>query len=161
MYLFYGTILVILLSILIVIYKEERRLRFGVSYGKIDRYLILKERRRYIRFNEEVPVHYKTIQNSSAAFHGGITKDLSKAGLGMVIDERLNIEEILDINFKVPDFDRPIKVIGRVVWIKEIKDKESNSQEKRTFRVGISFRKIDPESETLLVLYLNKLKQRK
>lgn len=158
MYIFYGTILGILLSILMVLYREERRLRLGISQGKLGRYLILKERRHYIRFKTDILVDYRTLHNATSRLRNAGAKDVSKAGLGLIINERLKPGELLEISFKVPEFERSIKAIGQVVWIKEAKNSQAEKEKKRTFSVGIKFKRIAPESEALLILYINQMK---
>lgn len=155
MYFVYGVTLIVLILILILLWKEERKFRKYITYGLASKYWILRERRRYVRFDKEIKINYKH-QDNPSGFHSTKTANISRKGLCLLTYEKLKQKTCLDMELKIPDFSKSAKLTGQVTWIKDLKTQDV--QGRRLFYVGIRFLKINPESEAMLLTHLNALK---
>lgn len=72
------------------------------------------ERRRYMRFNANVDIEYKSTQHSIAGISA--TKDFSREGLRLASDRQLPQGAELEIKVILPDDDRPVFAKGLVIW---------------------------------------------
>lgn len=156
MYLAYSVTLIILILILILLWKEERKFRKSINHGLASRYWILKERRRFVRFDEEMKIRYN-IMNKSPDLRQTKADNISRTGLCLVTYEKLKEKTYLNLEVELSDFSKPVKLIGQVVWEKDLQTLDA--QNRRLFYVGIRFSKINPESEAMLLTHLNKLKR--
>ena len=155
MFCLYGTMLIILLCILLLLRIEERRVRKSITHGLANKFWILRERRRFVRFDKEIKIRYN-LKDKSLDSQNSKTTNISKSGLCMVTYEKLEEKKYLDLELEVPDFPAPIKVTGEVAWTKDLKTTDADG--KRLFYVGIRFYKITPDTEAILLSYLNTLK---
>jgi hypothetical protein len=155
MYLVYSITLAILILILILIWMEEIRFRKSISHGIANKYWMLRERRHFVRFKDEIKIRYNII--GSKLNGNGKTNNISRAGLCISTYEKLKEKDAMELEITVPGFPKPVKLIGRIVWIKELHSPDS--QGRRLFYTGISFHKINPESEAILLTHLNTLKR--
>lgn len=158
MYYFYLVSITILLTILVLLYKEEKKLKCSIIQGIVNKYWILKERRRFVRFRDELKIRYNLLKALPKNNHNGHTINISKSGLCITTYEKLNKKSILDIEVEMPDFPKPARLIGHVVWIKE--SFLGENKEKRVFQSGIKISKIDVDSEAMLLTHLNSLKNK-
>lgn len=154
MYLIYITTLVILILILMVVWREEIRFRKSITHGLANKYWILRERRRFVRFDEELKIRYNLFNSSP---QNTKTRNISRAGLCLSTYEKLKEKDCLELEIEVPGFSKPVKLTGRVMWVKELRSLDN--QERRIFYTGIEFFKINPESEAVLITHLNTLKR--
>jgi hypothetical protein len=155
MYLAYGVTLAVLFAILTLLWKEEKRFRDSVTHGLANKYWILRERRRYVRFDEELKIRYN-FRNKPLDFQESKATNVSKKGLCLVSYEKLKEKIYLDLEMKVPGFSKPLKLIGQVVWVKDLQKQDDRSR--RLFYTGIMFSKVCPESEAILLAHLSTLK---
>ncbi len=155
MYLVYGIALFILLVITLMLWSEEKRLRKNVTHGLASKFWMLREKRRFVRFDDEIKIRYNPVNNTRNAQYSK-TVNLSKKGLCLLAYEKLKEKNCVDMEIEVPGFSRPVKLIGQVMWVKELKTKDA--QGRRLFYTGIKFYKIKPESEAILLTHLNALK---
>jgi len=155
MYLVYGIALLVLLVITLMLWSEERRLRKNVTHGLASKFWVLREKRRFVRFDDEVKIRYNPVNNSRNAQYSK-TVNLSRKGLCLLTYGKLKEKKCVDLEIEVPGFSKPVKLIGQVMWIKELKAKDA--QGRRLFYTGIKFYKIKPESEAILLTHLNTLK---
>lgn len=156
MYLSYTIILLILILILALTLKEEIRVRKGITQGIANKYWVLREKRRFVRFQEDLKIRYDRI---SSELNPGNTKmqNVSRKGLCISTYEKLKKKDSLAVEIEVPGFSKPVKLIGSVMWVKELR--ASDDHGRRIFYTGIRFGKIDPESEAILITHLNILKR--
>lgn len=154
MYLVYSLTLTVLLVVLLLLFKEEKMLRTNVTHGLANKYWVLRERRRFVRFDQNMRIRYNLLNSSNNHFVRAA--NLSQKGLCLSTYEKLKEKNFLDLEIEVPGFSKPVKLIGEVVWTKPLKS--SDSQGRRIFYVGIKFSKIDPESEAKILAHLGKLK---
>ena len=156
MILIYTVILLILILILLLTLSEEVMSRKGITHGIVKKYWVLREKRRFVRFNEDLKIRYNRIGTAPNPGQA-MTKNLSRKGLCISSYEKLNKKDSLEVEVEVPGFSRPVKILGTVVWVKELH--KSDEQGRRIFYTGIKFAKIDPGSEALLITHLNTLKR--
>lgn len=156
MYLAYSFTLILLVLILMLLWKEERAFRKKTTYGLASKYWALRERRRYVRFNDEIKIRYNLLPNP----HNPSTSktfDISKKGLCLITYEKLKKKSYLELELDVPGSLKPLKLVGQVMWLKELKNHDA--MDRRVFYVGIRYSKMNPESEAMLLMHLDELKQ--
>lgn len=154
MYLIYAVTLLILFILLDILLQEERKSRNNIIYGLAKKYWILKERRKFVRFDEEPKIHY-TILGSKAGFINSKVHNFSRKGICISNYEKLHKKDMLDLEIDLSGALKPIRLIGQVVWQKEIK--ASDKEGRRIFTTGIRFCKIDPASEAILISHICKI----
>jgi len=145
----------VLMLILVFLWQEERRLRKNITHGMANKFWILRERRRYVRFDEEIKIRYHLKDKPSGLNHTK-TANISKKGLCLLTYEKLKEKTFLDMEMDVPRFSKPIRVTGHVVWTKDLQARDA--QGRRLFYIGIRFARINPESESVLLTHLGVLK---
>lgn len=155
MYLIYSITLIILFLILMLLWKEEKKTKKNITYGLASKYWILKEKRKFIRFGQEIKIRYNFLDKPSDSF-GSKTANISKKGLCLVTYEKLKDKSYIDLYIDLPGFSKPVRLTGQVVWIRNIHTHDEKNR--RLFYVGIRFHKISPESEAKLLTHLNNLK---
>ena len=156
MYVIYGTVLIILLGIASMLWKEEKRLRKNVDHGLASKFWVLREKRKFVRFNEEIKIRYNSLNNHKNSRHSK-SFNVSRKGVCLVTYEKLSKKTHLELEMDVPGFSRPVILTGRVMWTKDLH--KEDSQGRRLFYTGIRFYKIKPEAEAVLLTHLNKLKE--
>jgi len=156
MYLAYTIILLILILILAITLREEIMVRKGITQGVANRYWVLREKRRFVRFPENLKIRYNRIGSET---NSGNTKmrNVSRKGLCISTYEKLKKKDSLEIEIEVPGFSKSVKLIGSVMWVKELRAADDHGR--RLFYTGIRLGKIDPESEAILITHLNTLKR--
>jgi hypothetical protein len=156
MYLIYAIILLILVLILGLTLKEEIIIRRGVTHGMANKYWALREKRKSVRFRENMKVRYNRV--GSKAIRGDTKmKNISKKGLCISTYEKLEKKDTLDIEIEVPGFPKPVRLTGSIMWVKELRVPDKDGR--RMFYTGLRFGKISPESEAVLIAHLNTLKR--
>ena len=156
MYFIYIVSLILLLVILLLLRNEERAYQRNITHGITNKYWILREKRRFIRFDERIKIRYILVTNKNSDSRYSRSINISKTGLCLLTYEKLNEKDLLNIEIELHDFSNPVKVAGKVVWIKDLQtpDKEG----RRLFYVGLQFIKISPTAEAMLLTHLNSLK---
>jgi len=155
-YLLYAVVLLVLIFILFLTLKEEVITRRGVTQGIANKYWILREKRKFVRFDEDMKIRYNRVDSEPGA---GNTKmvNLSRKGICISTYEKLKEKDTLRMEIEVPGFSKPVKLTGYVMWIKELRSRDD--RDRRIFYTGIKFGKIDPGSEAVLITHLNTLKR--
>lgn len=156
MYLVYTIILLVLILILLVTLREEVMSRKGITHGTVNKYWILREKRRYVRFHEDLKIRYTRIGSAPDTSQTKM-QNISRKGLCISSYEKLKQKDSMELEIEVPGFSRPVKLIGTVMWVKELR--KSDEHGRRIFYTGIKFAKIGPESEAILITHLNTLKR--
>jgi hypothetical protein len=139
-----------------MLWREEKRFRSLITHGLASKFWVLRERRKYIRFDDELKIRYNPVRNSHN-FHYSKTSNVSKKGLCLLTYEKLKEKDFIDLEIEIPGFLKPIKVVGEVMWIKDLHNKDTEGR--RLFYTGLRFYKIRPEAEAVLLTHLNTLKQ--
>ena len=109
------------------------------------------EKRRFRRFKLELPVDC-TITEKQGDTYKTFSKDISGQGICLKIPEIVPQGGVLDLLVSMPD-KRPIKIIGEVVWVKEIEAQEQKGSG-RAFNAGIRFLRIARRDQKLLDNFL-------
>ncbi len=79
----------------------------------------MRERRRYIRLDASLVVRYK-ILHGKLSEDQTLSKNISSGGICVPLKERIPTGVHLDMEINLPTEKQPIKLIGEVVWQKEI-----------------------------------------
>ena len=156
MYLAYAIILLVLVLILGLTLKEEIMARKGITHGMANKYWALREKRKFVRFHEDMKIRYNRV-NSTSSGRDTKMRDISAKGLCISTYEKLEKKDMLDMEIEVPGFSKPVRLKGSVMWVKELRSADKDGR--RMFYTGLRFRKIDPGSEAILITHLNTLKR--
>lgn len=156
MYLVYAIIFLILVLIMILTLIEEARIRKNITHGIANKYWVLREKRKFVRFNEVLKIRYNRIGSKATQDHAK-TQNISRKGLCISTYEKLKEKDRLEIEVEIHGFSKPVKLIGSVMWVKELAS--NDEQGRRLFYTGIRFGKINPGSEAILITHLNTLKR--
>lgn len=151
-----AVILLILILILVLILREGARARKGITHGVANKYWILREKRNFVRFQENMKIRYNRIGSGPRQDDTKI-QNISSNGLCISTYEKLKEKDNLEIEIEVPDFSKPVKLIGTVMWVKELQS--SDEQGRRIFYTGIRIGKIRSESKIILMAHLNTMKR--
>jgi len=157
MYIIYAVILLVLVLILLLTLKEEVMTRKGITHGIANKYWILREKRRFVRFQEDMKIRYNRIGSESSHQDNTKMRNVSRKGLCVSTYEKLKKKDTLAIEIEVPSFSKPVRLTGSVMWVKELRSPDKDGR--RMFYTGMKFEKIDPESEAILITHLNTLKR--
>ena len=157
MYLMCSVTTAVLVLILILLWKEERRFRRRIAHGLANKFWILRERRRFVRFKEGMKIRYNLLQHKSSNLIPSKTTNVSRRGLCLLTYEKLKVKDWLNLEIELPDFSKPITLTGQVLWVKDLQSHDA--QGRRLFYMGIRLSKIKPEFEAMLLTHLNTLKR--
>lgn len=105
-----------------------------------------EEHRRFQRFDSFVNVHFKTHGENKKEVEG-LTGNLSRDGLKLLTDEKLEKGTLLDLVIEIPDDPKPVKAHGEVVWRHAINDKTAR------YSIGIRFLGFDPVDKFRILDY--------
>lgn len=86
-----------------------------------------KERRKYPRFPIKLLLKYYHQNNNPERDDQAQTKDICAEGLGLVTNEQLAADTVLDIWLQIPDDNEQIHTKGKVVWSKTLEPKHSRA----------------------------------
>ena len=78
----------------------------------------MKERRRFVRLNAQVDIAYSKVDTQNKE-NLSLTKNISAGGICLICYEPVRVKDMLDLKIILPVSQEPIKVLGRVVWVKE------------------------------------------
>jgi len=92
-----------------------------------------EDRREFVRFS--VDFHLLFLDSKTGAEKEAQIRDVSAKGLGIITDEELNNDTILEMQIEVSDNEKPLYRRGKVVWSKQI--------EPNKYRIGISLENVD------------------
>ncbi|MFH1363665.1 MAG: PilZ domain-containing protein [Candidatus Omnitrophota bacterium] len=108
----------------------------------------MEERRKTIRITESFKVDYQVVK--SFRMVSSRSQDISEGGICLPVLQRLQPKMVLDLEIYLEGDKKPIKAVGEVVWLKDIKDL------KFLYLSGIKFIKIAPEAASRLKSYIDK-----
>ncbi|MFA4991475.1 MAG: PilZ domain-containing protein [Candidatus Omnitrophota bacterium] len=97
---------------------------------------MIKEKRNYVRLDAEISFSYK-IRDSELPENNASTKNISPGGLKAVVDKEVKKGDWLDLKFFIPNSDKPIPGVGRVIW--------TDKTNRDSIDAGIKIEDIDPE----------------
>ena len=107
----------------------------------------MEDKRKFKRFSIDLNARYLLGRNQKE-WRGCSVINISREGIGIEVylRERIRIGSTLKIEIIVPTKEEPIKTVGVLVWIKEVKGKMD-------FVGGIKLIKIDSEEKWTLLDY--------
>jgi hypothetical protein len=98
----------------------------------------MTDHRKFKRFDTYVTVHFRQHDASGRREVLGLTGDLSRDGLKVFADEKMETGTPLDLVIEIPDDPKPITARGEVVWCR----KSTSGTAKYVF--GIHFLGLNP-----------------
>ncbi len=131
--------------ILFVIFREEQLVGQGkVPVGRLRRLWLQTENRRTPRYRVDWEIRYTRMGAEEAAARAR-TRDLSKTGVGLIVNEYLEKGSQIHLKLTLPGRKDPVAVDGQVAWTKEVPTQEKDPSQLRLFFVGIQFIGVDPD----------------
>ena len=94
------------------------------------------ERRNFSRFNLLVDVGV-TRRADSQSEKTLLTKNISQGGVCIIAYEQYKLGDLLDLKITLPDANEILKIIGKVVWIKEFSVGDAKNSNR--YDVGVEF----------------------
>jgi len=92
------------------------------------------ERRRSGRHDLKIPVDYSAVD----AFFSEFTTNINEGGMFIETETPSPMDSAVQLEFRLPNLDRPVKVSGRVAWI-------SDGKADSPVGMGIEFQELAPE----------------
>ena len=137
MFLIVGIIFLVLLSItLMMLWGHERTAtKRAVPRAKVEEYWDGEERRSHKRFNRDLEVEYSV--EKGPHLKNGMTVNLSKGGMKLLLDEKLPKGAMLGLKVYIPEKRRTIEAEAEVVWTNDADKKDPSG--KRFFFSGLKF----------------------
>jgi len=144
--------------ILILLLREERMAKVGkVPLGRMRRFWFQSDRRGAPHYRLDWTIRYQRL--GAELYAQAQTRDVSQMGAGLLLRERLEIGDEIQLELSPPGNPDLITVTGRVVWIREIPQRRKIGQGERFFATGIQFQGISSEMEKRLSALLGKAKR--
>ncbi len=92
------------------------------------------ERRLHEREDLKIPVDYSAVD----AFFSEFTTNINEGGMFIETDNAPPLGSEVQLQFRLPNLDRPVKVAGRVAWL-------SDGKADSPAGMGIEFQELAPE----------------
>ncbi len=148
------TLLILLWFIFIIIYRNEYQIKKNSTpSGKIEEYWQGRERRQAVRL--EIPLEVKyTCAPTNNHTHVSITKNVSGSGVQLLIYEKLNLGDTIDVELSLNDKEHLFLTKGQIVWLQDATCKANQQEEKRSFLVGVKFIDLKPSEEKRLSRFI-------
>ena len=90
-----------------------------------------KNNRRFTRAKFQAAVGYR--EKDGHFLEGSAAKDISEKGLKIKVEKFFPVETVLELQFNLPAFSRPLIVQGKVIWVRQTPHSER-------WEVGINLR---------------------
>lgn len=134
--------------ILALVIREERLASRGkVPTGRLRRLWFGCDRRRAPRYRVDWVARYN--RPPEVTNGKGRTRDVSRMGAGLIVEERLKIGSVLTMELSLPNRPQPLRLSTEVRWTKELPRHLMRNQDgPRAFWVGVQFLKMDPALES-------------
>ncbi len=125
--------------------EKERKPHYGI---------VNFERRKYPRFNIDLPIEYAFLPSSVS--HPGRTLNASEGGLLVYLSEKVEINQLLQLKLFFPSGSelRGLELIAEVVWMDIHLGKDWGD-----YRCGLRFVDISPEGLNQLKRFLRSLSE--
>jgi c-di-GMP-binding flagellar brake protein YcgR len=114
------------------------------------------ERRKYPRFNFQVEVEISQ-KNECGSNDPASSRNISQGGVCIIVYERIKVSDILELEIRLPDEEMPVKVLGRVAWVKEFVI--GDSKEGMRYDTGIEFMDLSAETAQKIEKYIYNSKE--
>lgn len=103
----------------------------------------MRERRRFIRLPISLEITYTG--SGSSEEMAASSRDISEGGVCLVVNKELRQEETLDLKIGFPEFEAPLKVRGKVIWVHEFTGLDTDVSREKKFYAGVQFTEISKE----------------
>lgn len=103
------------------------------------------------RATRRVPCNLKLSIREGEKVYTSKTLDISHGGIFIATDEKLEIGELIDMTFQIPNSEKIVTAVGKVAWVGRGGANQSSAG------VGVKFSKIDPKDLQLIVDYVNRV----
>lgn len=110
----------------------------------------MNERRKYMRFEVAVDIEYMVPGNGMPIEGIAITKNLSREGMQVALNERLVPGTELEIKLRISGDSAPVYAKGNVVWANKINVTEVGDEP----TAGIKFSQITPFDKNRILEYV-------
>ena len=108
----------------------------------------INEKRKKRRIDVDVSLRYRDIKEKSKTLICTLTKNISENGVRFTTDRYIPLSHSLFIEIDLVLHSRPVRAIGKVVWIKKFPVGEF-------YEVGNRFLEISDEDKRILQEYVN------
>ena len=109
------------------------------------------EKRKFPRADTHIPLKYKQLRASGGVSGTGtVTKNLSEGGVRFRASEFVAMACRLILELDVPQFDKPIKAISKVAWIRKVASGDE-------YEIGNQFLEISKEDKKYVAEYIEQL----
>jgi hypothetical protein len=109
-----------------------------------------KERRRAPRLSIQLPAAFTDLK--SGRTQQALTKDISSIGVCLATEDLLALGAPVKIEFTLPDRDRPITLMGEVIWSWP-GARQSQDHGRLTAKSGLVIVSIDPKDRAAIAQY--------
>ncbi len=116
----------------------------------------MKERRRFIRFEEILKVRYIVQEKDQPVEKSGATKNLNAEGIQLVTNEPLAEGDSLELKIALPKAPNPVHIYGLVIW-----SEESKTETGPAYNSGIKFIKVEEDNKNTFLRFLCELMSKK
>ena len=108
----------ILAMMLVIVRKEESSSwKARMPAGRIEQYWDGSERRRFVRFDTGLSMHYNVIRSGDS--YEVVSGDVSEGGMRLLIDKKLERGLTIDMEIRTSKGGAAIRARGLVVWCNE------------------------------------------
>jgi uncharacterized protein (TIGR02266 family) len=108
-----------------------------------------KDRRHSERQNIKIPVDYSAVD----AFFSEFTTNINEGGMFIETENPAEIDSVVQLQVRLPDLERPIKLGGRVAWISDGKTDSPPG-------MGIEFQDMSPDLRQTINDLVRRLRHR-
>ncbi|MFI5316784.1 MAG: TIGR02266 family protein [Myxococcota bacterium] len=109
-----------------------------------------KDRRHSERENIKIPVDYSAVD----AFFSEFTTNINEGGMFVETDAPQALDTRVQLQVRLPDLERPIKIGGRVAWVSDGKADSPPG-------MGIEFQDLTPELRGTINELVRRLRQKR
>ncbi|MBU1006864.1 MAG: PilZ domain-containing protein [Candidatus Omnitrophica bacterium] len=106
---------------------------------------MIEERRKYIRLPAEIKFTYR-VKGVEHTVERAVTKNLSPGGISALVNKQVKKGAMLELNINVPNLNKSIFAIAKVVWTAD--------QKADKIDVGIKFEEIDADMKNKFLEYI-------
>jgi Tfp pilus assembly protein PilZ len=114
----------------------------------------MRERRKYVRFNDLVLIDYKgeQVEGKSSVL------DIGGGGIRLIADKRLKVDSDVELEIYLPGDSQPIKVSGKIVWVQACKERPNSESkpQKEYFYTGIKFTFLDENNRKKIANFISR-----